>query len=183
MEKYAKVVDEDLGICSVGVGTNEAYYQSIGMSLMDVELGYDGNWYLAGKAPSEPIEDLKQKALLKLESSYLSYRESKTTWALSSLGFKVNANSTAYMDVDGLVGILKTQRASGVEDATVAFMDFDNVPHDLTEEQLSTIKNEIALNGTRAYGVKWTLREQINAAQSNEDLDAIVINFDPVDPE
>jgi hypothetical protein len=54
MKKYAKIINEVIGTVSVGIGTDAEYYKSIGMELMDVEQGYDGQWYLAGKAPAPP---------------------------------------------------------------------------------------------------------------------------------
>lgn len=54
MMKYAKIVDTEKGICDVGIGTDEAFYESLGMELMDVEQGTDGRWYLAGYAPASP---------------------------------------------------------------------------------------------------------------------------------
>ena len=54
MLKYAKIVDPEKGICSVGIGTDEEFYQSLGMELMEVEEGFDGNWYIAGKSPAPP---------------------------------------------------------------------------------------------------------------------------------
>lgn len=63
--KYAKVVNEKTKLCEVGLGTNKAYYESIGMVEMDVEPAYDGNWYLYGYAPKQPAptieEQVKQK--------------------------------------------------------------------------------------------------------------------------
>lgn len=131
--------------------------------------------------PEPSLVDLKSAKLSQLEAEFLDYRTSKTTWTKSSLGFKVNANSTAYMDVDGLIGILASQREAGTENQTIAFMDFDNVPHDLNEEQLTTIKNEISMNGSRAYEVKWAYRGQINLAESAEELGKITFSFEPSD--
>lgn len=54
MLKYAKIINEETKECDVGLGTNETYYQSIGMTLMDVEQAYNGNWYLLGYAPEKP---------------------------------------------------------------------------------------------------------------------------------
>lgn len=54
MEKYALIINENTKECDVGLGTNETYYQSIGMALMDVEQAYNGNWYLLGYAPEKP---------------------------------------------------------------------------------------------------------------------------------
>ena len=75
MEKYAKVVDETTGLCEIGMGDPDAvftenpdgtveyvrdFYESIGMGLMDVERGYDGAWYVAGKAPIPPAPTPEQ---------------------------------------------------------------------------------------------------------------------------
>jgi hypothetical protein len=73
MEKYAKIIDADSGICEVAEGNPDAvwrivvdesgeqitlyardFYESIGMSLMDIEKGYDGAWYIASKVPVPP---------------------------------------------------------------------------------------------------------------------------------
>lgn len=63
MKKYAMIADEDSKLVSVGTGTDTAFYESIGMELMDVEQGYDGNWYVAGYAPVKPQELIEQEAL------------------------------------------------------------------------------------------------------------------------
>lgn len=59
MKRYAKIENEKTKVCSVGIGTNEAFYRSIGMTEMEVEQAYDGQWYLKGYAPEKPIEQKK----------------------------------------------------------------------------------------------------------------------------
>lgn len=54
MIKYAKIIDEETKACEVGLGTNAKFYQSIGMTEMEVEQAYDGSWYLKGCAPEKP---------------------------------------------------------------------------------------------------------------------------------
>jgi hypothetical protein len=73
MQKYAVVIDAEKCLCEVGIGDADAifsrmfdedgneliitvgdYYVSLGMTLMDVEQGHDGNWYLAGHVPAPP---------------------------------------------------------------------------------------------------------------------------------
>ena len=54
MLKYAKIINEETKACEVGLGTNTAFYQSIGMVEMEVEQAYDGSWYAAGFAPEKP---------------------------------------------------------------------------------------------------------------------------------
>ena len=54
MIKYAKIINEETKACEVGLGTNSKFYQSIGMTEMEVEQAYDGSWYVAGYAPVKP---------------------------------------------------------------------------------------------------------------------------------
>ena len=56
---YAKIINEETKQVSVGTGTNTAFQQSIGMTEIEVEQGYDGSWYLKGYAPEKPVEEKK----------------------------------------------------------------------------------------------------------------------------
>ena len=59
MKKYAKIINEETKQCEVGLGTNSAFYQSIGMTEMEVEQAYDGSWYVLGFAPEKPVEEMQ----------------------------------------------------------------------------------------------------------------------------
>ena len=62
MIKYAKITNEETGLCEVGLGTNTAFYQSIGMKQLDVQQSdLDGNWYLADKCPMKSDEEKEQE--------------------------------------------------------------------------------------------------------------------------
>lgn len=61
MKKYAKIINEETKACEVGLGTNTAFYASIGMEEMEVEQAYDGGWYLEGYAPAKPEEVLAEE--------------------------------------------------------------------------------------------------------------------------
>lgn len=63
MIKYAKIINQETKECGVGLGTNTAFYVSVGMSKMDVEQAYNGNWYVKGYAPKEPKEDILRKEM------------------------------------------------------------------------------------------------------------------------
>ena len=74
MLKYAKIIDQEKKLCSVGTGDPEAvferfedpqtgeetvtyvsdYYSRRGMELMDVEQDHLGRWYVKGFAPAPP---------------------------------------------------------------------------------------------------------------------------------
>ena len=61
MKKYAKVINEETKLCEVGLGTNSAFYQSIGMIEMEVEQAYTGEWYLKGCAPAKPEPTIEEQ--------------------------------------------------------------------------------------------------------------------------
>ena len=54
MIKYAKIINEETKACEVGLGTNTDFYKSIGMTEMEVEQAYNGQWYVLGFAPVKP---------------------------------------------------------------------------------------------------------------------------------
>lgn len=59
---YAKIINEETKQCEVGIGTNTEFYKSIGMTEMDVEQAYNGQWYVAGYAPAKPEPTEYEKA-------------------------------------------------------------------------------------------------------------------------
>ena len=61
MKKYAKVVNEETKLCEVGIGTNASFYTSIGMTEMEVEQTYNGEWYLKGYAPAKPEPTIEEQ--------------------------------------------------------------------------------------------------------------------------
>ena len=70
MLKYAKVINEETKACEVGLGTNSAFYQSIGMAEMEVEQAYDGSWYVKGYAPVQPISEQNEAIRATREQLY-----------------------------------------------------------------------------------------------------------------
>ena len=67
---YAKIINKETKACEVGIGINTDFYKSIGMSEMDVEQGFDGNWYLKGYAPKEPIEHKNEQIRQQRQSRF-----------------------------------------------------------------------------------------------------------------
>lgn len=73
---FAKIVDKKTGQLIVGTGTNSEFYESLGMTLMDVEQHKDGNWYISGSK-----DDIKYSLLEQLTD----YQKllSSTDWYIS----------------------------------------------------------------------------------------------------
>ena len=124
--------------------------------------------------PAPTLEEVKTQKLSELEQKFLAWYETEAT-VTSSLGFVADSDSRAMMDTSGLVTTLEAQpeEARG----TVAFMDHDNVAHQLTLEQMKTVNLEIIQNGQSAYAQKWALRTAIEAAETTESVNAIEIEF------
>lgn len=77
MIRYAKIKDEIIGLCDVGLGTNIDYYKSIGMVELDVEQSEKDNmWYLAHKCPHytpEEKEQMEQERINNLTMTALDF--------------------------------------------------------------------------------------------------------------
>ena len=69
MLKFAKITNEKTKACQVGLGTNEKFYRAIGMTEMEVEQTYNGQWYLKGYAPAKPEPTLEEQ-VSSLEQTY-----------------------------------------------------------------------------------------------------------------
>lgn len=124
--------------------------------------------------PAPTLEEVKTQKLAELESKFLAWYETEAA-VTSSLGFVADSDSRAMMDTSGLVTTLEAQPAE--TRGTVAFMDHDNVPHQLTLDQMKTVNLEIIQNGQSAYAQKWALRTAIEAAETAEAVNAIEIAF------
>ena len=61
MKKYAKVLEN--ASVQVFLGSDVDWAIQNGFGEMNVEKGYDGNWYLEGEAPSEPEKSYIEKRL------------------------------------------------------------------------------------------------------------------------
>ena len=62
MYAYARIINQKTGLCEVGFGTNTSFYQSIGMTQLDVQQSdIDSCWYLADKCPMKTDEEKERE--------------------------------------------------------------------------------------------------------------------------
>lgn len=171
MKVYAQIIDEETKQVNIGTGTNTTFYKSIGMTEMDVEQAYDGSYYLKGYAPTQNLDELKSEKLSELTtitSKFDNHLVNTDMIIKSSLGFTINADLRSQNNLRGLIAV-------GVE--PVNFVIADNSVKSLTLEQLNILLSECAQNGQHLYLLKWQYREQIEQAQTVEELNAIEFNF------
>lgn len=126
----------------------------------------------AQEAEYNRIENVKARKLAELKRAMEEAKVSSSVSIKSSVGYTVNANTTAKQNVDGLITAMT---ATGRD--TVSFMTYDNQLINMTLEQLKTIQLELIRYGNNLYARKWGLRSQIEACKTKEEVDAIVISY------
>lgn len=116
------------------------------------------------------VENVRARKLNELNSLFVQAETNGTID--SSIGFKIDATERSSRDINGLIDSLEYTK-----EEKVMFCAADNTFHEVTLEQLKTMKMEVIQYGQELYQKKWTYREQINNAQSKEELDKIEIKF------
>lgn len=129
----------------------------------------------AKKAEYNRLENVVARKLDELNAKLEETKASSAAHITSSTGCVVNANNTAKQNIDGLITAMTAQNLS-----TVNFMTFDNTLAELTLEQLKTLQLELISYGNNLYAKKWSLRAQIEACTTKEEVDAIVIDYSDV---
>lgn len=86
--------------------------------------------------------------------------------------FVIDATERANRDIGGLIDSM--EYASQEKDL---FCDAENQMHEVTLAELREMRQAVVAFGRATYARKWLLREQIEAAKTCAELDAIEISF------
>lgn len=129
----------------------------------------------AKEAEYNKLENVISRKLGELNLKLEETKASSAAHITSSTGYVVNANNTAKQNIDGLITAMTAQNMT-----TVNFMTYDNTLAQLTLEQLKTIQLELIAYGNNLYARKWSLRGQIEACKTKQEVDAIVIDYSDV---
>ena len=156
MFKYAKIKNEETGLCEVGIGTNEAYYQSIGMVQMDVEQSeIDGNWYTAEKCPHSTPQEQADIRRADFESKFF-YIEGFGWYRRQPKGYQsaIESLNTAFNN-------FTVMRQMGVEEFPANVFIFYQAPdftkpEECTEEWLIAHQTKNSAMSTLEFGTFYT---------------------------
>lgn len=135
------------------------------------KLGVTVSEYIEPAEPEKTLDELKSEKLSELTSITSKFDNQLVNTDMiikSSLGFSINADLRSQNNLRGLITI-------GVE--PVNFVTADNSVKSLNIEQLNVLLSECAQNGQHLYLLKWQYREQIEQAQTVEELNTIEFNF------
>ena len=120
--------------------------------------------------PEEEAERLEQAKAAKLSEIKASFTAAESDgFVVSSLSFRADATRRSIGDIEGLIDLV----SSGAMTAPVMFRDYDNGYHDLTLDQLNTLRLEAKGRGPLLYAHKWELEAAVDAAQTVDDVQAI----------
>lgn len=125
-----------------------------------------GEYYEVVALPEQTLEEAKAVRLTELNVAFIS--ASENAHCQSSAGFEINADETANRNIEGLTLVLEPGEST-------LFRAYDNSFHEVTKEQLETMRKEIVINSQWLYQAKWTVENQVESAETIEALEAIVI--------
>lgn len=120
--------------------------------------------------PQELAERLAQDKAAKLLDIKAAFSAAEADgFVESSLGFRADATRRSIEDIDGLIDLV----SSGALPVPVTFRDYDNTYHDLTLDQLNTLRLEAKGRGPLIYARKWELEAAADAAETVEAVQAV----------
>lgn len=184
MIKYAKVINEQTGLCEVGIGTNSKFYKSIGMKEQDVlQSDIDGKWYLSDKCPMKSNEDklaeAKQAKLNEATDKAYSFENKDALITVSATNFKTRSSGTYHIEGNLTNNIKMSAYASTLDDTTVVpWNTKENVNILLNKAACETLTSLMSQLNAKLWTVDFpTYLAQIDAAATAEDVNAINIEY------
>lgn len=168
MKKYARVVDEKTKQCDIGVGTNSKFYQSIGMTEQEVEQAYNGQWYLAGYAPEESLEQLKLKKREEINAA----RDAAEQGGFLYLNKVFDSDPISCQRMSCAAQAMAVV-PEGEPEPTITWTCQDNTTIDLTPEELMGLVGALARHSNTCHEKATNLKHQIEMAETAEEVEKI----------
>ena len=142
------------------------FYESIGMTEQDVEQAYNGLWYLAGYAPTQPLDKLKTLKRAEINRA----RDAAEQGGFEYLGKVFDSDQVSCIRISSA-----NQAMQYADDtATITWTTQDNSTIDLNKSQLMGLVVALAQWSNVCHQKATSLKAQIDACESKEELDKIV---------
>lgn len=163
---HAKVIDIDKGLVLIpsNADYDKDFFESQGYELKDVEQGYNGNYYLLGKTPIQPLSELKIIKTSEIE-------EAKTLAEFSDFtfnGITIQADEKSQMNIQAQLLAISLKQLTEVtwvtadnQVITMKSSDFVDMAVALSERV-----TKIVLQGR-------SLKDKINKATTKKQVEAI----------
>lgn len=178
MIKYAKVIDDEKGLCYVALGTNTDKYIEMGYTLLDVDLSdIDDNWYLASKCPHKSEEEkLKEAKDAKYQEALIGAKDFIENKAVYQFDDNNSIEAT-----DGNIGKM-TAYALGFQTGTIEHVYWtskeDNVL-ELDAQDVLRILTGLGEIQSNVWNIQFVAyKNAIENALTVQDVESIVIDYE-----
>lgn len=168
MIKYAKVLNEE-GLCQVGLGTDEEFYKSVGMTEQDVEQSdVNGQWYLSSKCPhlsdQEKLSKAQDKKHTELKSVMTAKRQALTV-SYDADTFDANEDAQANMIV-----LLKSFDLGAT---SVSIRSTTEQTHTFNKEHTQELSMLMLQAVNNLYSKYWEYKDALYNCKTIEEVEAI----------
>ena len=184
MIKYAKVINEQTGLCEVGIGTNSKFYKSIGMKEQDVsQSDIDGKWYLSDKCPMKSNEtklaEAKQAKLNEATDKAYSFENKDALITVSATNMMSRSSETYHIEATLTNNIKLSAYAQALDESeTLPWNTKENVNVLLNKAACTTLTELMSQLNAKLWTVDFpTFLAHIEAALTVEDVEAIEIVY------
>ncbi len=137
----------------------------------------EGKWYQTWvlesvtHTPEEEAERLAAAKSTKLADIKSAFAAAEANGFVdSTLGFRIDATRRSIDDIEGLIDLV----SSGATKAPVTFRGYDNTYHNLSLDQLNTLRIEAKGRGPILYAKKWELEAAVDKALTVEEVQTII---------
>ena len=137
----------------------------------------EGKWYQTWvlesvtHTPEEEAQRLADAKAVKIADIKSAFAAAEANGFVdSTLGFRIDATRRSIDDIEGLIDLV----SSGAMTAPVTFRGYDNTYHNLSLDQLNTLRIEAKGRGPILYAKKWELEAAVDKALTDEEVQTII---------
>ena len=184
MIKYAKVINEQTGLCEVGIGTNTTFYKSIGMNEQDVsQSDIDGKWYLSDKCPMKSDEDklaeAKQAKLNEATDKAYSFENKDALITVNATNMMTRASELYHIEATLTNNIKLSAYAQSLDEtSTLPWNTKENVNVLLNKAACTTLTELMSQLNAKLWTVDFpTYLAQIDTCETADEVNAINIEY------
>ncbi len=181
MIKYTKIINEQTGLCEVGLGNNTDFYKSIGMVALDVEQSdVDNNWYLSEKCPHKTDEEKLQQAKT---AKYTEANQGAKNYLENGEALFEIEEGKHIEATDGNIGKLSAYALGFItgqlkEDDVIYWNTKEDITIPLTKEKLIQALNGLGQVQAKVWNEKFpSYLAQIEATSTIEEVQNIKIDY------
>lgn len=168
MRTYAKIVNDETKAVVVGGGSDTQYYTSIGFSEMEVEMAWNGSYYLVGYAPLKPLEQDKKEKLRELQIV-----KSQKLKEFSYKGKVYQIDESSKTNINGKISAILLSQNTESPITQVNWIAKDNTITEFSTADFLAFSQAVANHIESVLFKHDELRTRVNSASSIDEIKAI----------